>query len=109
MRRSLAHVLAQFLDERFRKLVARDRARERARVDRRKVYPHAMVSQQAIDRVHRLGQKRAVIARRYVTALSIEEKIMRLKEHKLSLAKGLLDHEEGDSSLTIEDLKELLS
>lgn len=67
------------------------------------------VEQQAIDRVHRLGQKRAVIARRYVTALSIEEKIMRLKEHKLSLAKGLLDHEEGDSSLTIEDLKELLS
>src|SRR5581483_11101820 len=37
------------------------------------------VERQAIDRAHRLGKTGTVIARRYVTALSIEEKIMKLK------------------------------
>jgi SNF2 family DNA or RNA helicase len=66
------------------------------------------VEQQAIDRAHRLGRKETVIARRYVTALSIEEKIMHLKKHKLSLAQGLFE-ESGDlSSLSLDDLMNLL-
>lgn len=64
------------------------------------------VEKQAIDRAHRLGRKGAVIARRYIVAESIEEKMMKLKEHKKSLAKGLLELEE--SSLGLEEMIELL-
>lgn len=63
---------------------------------------------QAIDRAHRVGRADRVIARRYITAFSIEEKLMRLKEHKRSLAQGILDMEADMPSLTIEDLKDLL-
>jgi superfamily II DNA or RNA helicase len=63
---------------------------------------------QAIDRAHRFGQKGTVIARRYVTVLSIEEKIMSLKEHKSALSKNLLESEEGFVPTTIEDLLALL-
>ena len=66
------------------------------------------VEQQAIDRAHRVGRKGTVIARRYVTALSIEEKIMHLKKHKLGLAQGLFE-EGGDlSSLSLNDLMQLI-
>ena len=67
------------------------------------------VEQQAIDRAHRFGRKEAVIARRYVTALSIEEKMMHLKQRKSALAEGLLDFEQGGPQLTMQDLLELLS
>jgi SNF2 family DNA or RNA helicase len=63
------------------------------------------VENQAIDRAHRFGRKWSVIARRYVAALSIEEKIMRLKEHKLALAQGLLDFE----AFSLDDLCSLLT
>ncbi len=64
---------------------------------------------QAIDRAHRIGRGSSVIARRYVTVESIEEKIMRLKEHKSSLALGLLDFEGEISSLSIQELYACLS
>lgn len=64
------------------------------------------VENQAIDRAHRVGRSSRVIARRYITAMSIEEKLMRLKEHKSSLSEGLL--EEG-AGLSLDDLKELLN
>ena len=67
------------------------------------------VEAQAIDRAHRLGRQGAVIARRYVTAFSVEEKLMRLKEHKKSLATGVLEGETAFEALTLDDLKELLS
>ncbi len=67
------------------------------------------VEQQAIDRAHRFGRKNPVIARRYVAALSIEEKIMHLKQRKSALAQGLLDLEQGFAQLTLQDLFELLS
>lgn len=64
---------------------------------------------QAIDRAHRVGRKETLIARRYVTAMSIEEKLMRLKEHKSSLAEGILDSHAEIPSLSIEELVALLS
>jgi superfamily II DNA or RNA helicase len=67
------------------------------------------VEEQAIDRAHRIGQKGQVIARRYLTAFSIEEKIMKLKEHKRALSKGLLDFEVDPSHLTDDDLCDLLT
>ncbi|MGE5196725.1 MAG: DEAD/DEAH box helicase [Anaerolineae bacterium] len=67
------------------------------------------VEEQAIDRAHRIGRQAPLIARRYITALSVEEKIMRLKEHKTSLSKGLLDFDEGRMDLSAQDLLALLS
>ncbi len=65
---------------------------------------------QAIDRAHRLGRKGAVIAKRYIMAESIEEKLLSLKKHKQSLAEGLLSLEDVVfSELTLEDLSALLA
>lgn len=64
---------------------------------------------QAIDRAHRIGRKGTVVARRYIMAESIEEKILHLKKHKTSLAEGLLSLDEiAFSELTINDLSALL-
>ena len=63
---------------------------------------------QAIDRAHRLGRKEPVVARRYVAAESIEAKIMKLKEHKLHLAQGLLDIEEGTGPLSLSEWLDLI-
>jgi SNF2 family DNA or RNA helicase len=67
------------------------------------------VERQAIDRAHRLGKKGTVIARRYITALSIEEKILRLKMHKTALSEQLLESEEGIGQVCLDDLLELLT
>ncbi len=66
------------------------------------------VENQAIDRAHRVGRKDTVIARRYVTAVSIEEKLMRLKERKRSIAEGILDSHADIPSFSIEELIALL-
>lgn len=67
------------------------------------------VERQAIDRAHRLGKIGTVIARRYVTALSIEEKIMKLKEHKTALSENLLETEGGFDPVSLDDLLSLLN
>lgn len=67
------------------------------------------VENQAIDRAHRIGRKETVIAKRYVIAESIEEKMMKLKEIKGSLAADLLDESASTSNLSEEDLIFLLS
>jgi superfamily II DNA or RNA helicase len=66
------------------------------------------VEQQAIDRAHRLGRKDTVIAKRYATAWSIEEKMMRLKDYKLSFTENLLAFEQSLSGSNLEGwIKEL--
>ncbi len=64
---------------------------------------------QAINRAHRIGRKETVIAKRYVTVESIEEKIMALKSHKRSLIGEILNDEWNNAALTAEDLTFLLS
>ncbi|HSX04192.1 MAG TPA: DEAD/DEAH box helicase [Rhabdochlamydiaceae bacterium] len=64
---------------------------------------------QAIDRAHRIGRKGVLIARRYVTAGTIEEKIMDLKHSKSELLDKLFDSENLEQSLNIEELYNLLS
>ncbi|CAD0110835.1 unnamed protein product [Aureobasidium uvarum] len=44
------------------------------------------VEMQAVDRVHRLGQKRNVVIRRFIMANSFEEKIVELQQKKIALA-----------------------
>jgi SNF2 family DNA or RNA helicase len=66
------------------------------------------VEAQAIDRAHRVGKRSTVIARRYVTIETIEEKIMKLKEHKSSLVRGFLDGGAEGDPLSLQDLYELL-
>ncbi len=67
------------------------------------------VERQAIDRAHRLGKIGTVIARRYITALSIEEKILRLKTHKTHLSQHLLDNIGELEAVSLDDLLELLN
>ena len=66
------------------------------------------VEAQAIDRAHRLGRDSCVIARRYITTLSIEEKILRLKEHKLTLSQGIFDENAAAQSFSLSELMHLI-
>jgi superfamily II DNA or RNA helicase len=63
---------------------------------------------QAIDRAHRIGRHSTVIARRYVTTESIEEKIMKLKAAKRGLIESIVDDELGQLSIGIDDLRFLI-
>ncbi|MDF2576873.1 MAG: rapA [Chlamydiales bacterium] len=63
---------------------------------------------QAIDRAHRIGQQHTVIARRYITMESIEEKILKLKQAKVGLAEDIIDEAGEGKGLTFADLQFLL-
>lgn len=64
------------------------------------------VENQAIDRAHRIGRSSPVVAKRYITVQSIEEKMVKLKKHKSDLTKGLWEGE-GESNLFNFDEKEI--
>lgn len=59
---------------------------------------------QAIDRAHRIGRKGVLIAKRYVMAGTIEEKMMLLKEHKSELLSTLFDLGESTTPVSLDDL-----
>lgn len=63
------------------------------------------VERQAIDRAHRIGQKKTVIAKRYLALGTVEEKMLQLKSKKQAAADQLLDFEGGN--LNEEDLIDL--
>ncbi len=64
---------------------------------------------QAIDRAHRIGQQRTVIAYRLLIKDSLEEKIRALQTAKAALAQGVLGEEAFHQSLSLSDLKNLLA
>ena len=66
------------------------------------------VEAQAIDRTHRIGQKRTVIAYRLVVQNSIEQKIRDLQKQKSNLANDILGEESFARSLTLDDFNFLL-
>jgi superfamily II DNA or RNA helicase len=66
------------------------------------------VEAQAIDRTHRIGQDRTVIAYRLVTQGTVEEKIWRLQQSKAQLAQDVLGEEGFTGSLTKTDFDYLL-
>jgi superfamily II DNA or RNA helicase len=68
------------------------------------------VESQAIDRAHRIGQTRRVIAYRIVARGTIEERVLELQDKKRGLAEAILREDLGRmGTLTREDLELLLS
>ncbi|KAG7395137.1 DNA helicase rad5 [Phytophthora boehmeriae] len=68
------------------------------------------VEEQAIDRVHRLGQTRDVLVKRYVVNDTVEDMILQLQQRKEKLAKHVLvtakAHDERRSErLNLDDLR----
>ncbi|MEI8289955.1 MAG: DEAD/DEAH box helicase [Verrucomicrobiota bacterium] len=67
------------------------------------------VENQAVDRTHRIGQTRKVMAYRLLIKDSIEEKIRALQKQKSSLANDVLGEEKFSQSLSLDDLRYLLA
>ena len=67
------------------------------------------VEAQAIDRTHRIGQDRTVIAYRMLTSGTIEEKIWELQQRKAALARDILGEGSFARALTRGDLDYLLA
>ena len=68
------------------------------------------VEAQAIDRAHRMGQERSVMAYRMICEGTVEEKIIELQRGKRELADAIVSADKSlIGSLTAEDLEALLS
>lgn len=65
------------------------------------------IEQQAIARAHRIGQDKQVIALKFITRDSIEEKILSLQEKKAQLAEDIIGNA-GKMDFSREDLEYLL-
>lgn len=68
------------------------------------------VEQQAIDRAHRIGQKKKVFTYKFITRNTVEEKILHLQKHKLQLSENLITTEESIvKALTRQDIEMMLN
>lgn len=68
------------------------------------------VEAQAIDRAYRIGQAKNVIAYKFITHNSVEEKILLLQERKKALLQNLINTEKGFSKhFSAEDVAFMLS
>ncbi|MEX1240927.1 MAG: DEAD/DEAH box helicase [Cyclobacteriaceae bacterium] len=68
------------------------------------------VEAQAIDRAHRIGQKRKVFTYKFITRNSVEEKILTLQQKKLKLTQELITTEESFmKQLTKDDIAQMLT
>ncbi|WP_276368126.1 SNF2-related protein [Chryseolinea sp. H1M3-3] len=67
------------------------------------------VEAQAVDRAHRIGQKRKVFTYKFITRNSVEEKILTLQQRKLKLTTELITTEESFmKQLTRDDISQIL-
>ena len=63
---------------------------------------------QAIDRTHRLGQRKAIKAVRLVCLNTVEERILQLQDKKLLVFNGVCGGDQSSlTKLTADDLKQL--
>lgn len=68
------------------------------------------IEEQAVDRAHRIGQKKTVFTYKFIARDTVEEKILALQKNKLKLASDLISTEESFmKKLTTEDISELLA
>jgi SNF2 family DNA or RNA helicase len=68
------------------------------------------VEAQAVDRAHRIGQKRRVFTYKFITKNTVEEKILQLQKHKLKLSENLIQTEESViKALTRDDIVMLMN
>ncbi|MBI5091042.1 MAG: DEAD/DEAH box helicase [Candidatus Hydrogenedentes bacterium] len=66
------------------------------------------VEAQAIDRTHRIGQDKTVVAFRLVAMGTVEERILELQERKRNIVKDVLEEGTFNRSLTREDFEFIL-
>jgi SNF2 family DNA or RNA helicase len=66
------------------------------------------VENQASDRAHRIGQTRPVTIYRLVTENTIEQKIVKLHQHKRDLADSLLEGSDMSGSMSADQMLELM-
>ncbi|MDR1645364.1 MAG: DEAD/DEAH box helicase [Tannerellaceae bacterium] len=64
---------------------------------------------QALSRAHRIGQKKNVIAYRFISTETVEEKILRLQESKTALYETFIGNNNPLSQFSWADIKELLN
>jgi len=66
------------------------------------------VEDQAMDRVHRIGQDKPVFVYKLLTEGTVEEKILAMQKHKKALAEGVYGEAGADSGkLSNEDIQVL--
>lgn len=66
------------------------------------------IEQQATDRSYRIGQKENVTVYKFISAHTIEEKILRLHKTKRTLAETFLEGHSQAKSLSLEELRALV-
>lgn len=71
---------------------------------------HFCVSIEAVDRIHRVGQTRAVTIYKYIVSNSVEERILKLQEKKRQMFETAVETNKSREQLRkmmVDDLKEL--
>jgi SNF2 family DNA or RNA helicase len=67
------------------------------------------VEAQAVDRAHRIGQKKKVFTYKFITRNTVEEKILMLQQRKLKLTTELITTEESFmKQLSKDDIMQML-
>jgi SNF2 family DNA or RNA helicase len=68
------------------------------------------VERQAVDRAHRIGQKKSVFIYKFITKDTVEEKILALQEKKKNLADSLITTEESFiKNIDVDEIMDILT
>jgi len=67
------------------------------------------VEQQAVDRAHRIGQTRPVIAWKLVAEGTVEERVVELQQRKQAMADAVLSGAESGGAVTVQEMEALLA